>query len=45
MSPSDAYRQIVVARAGGVCEYCRLIEAATGVRFHVEHILPRSLIG
>jgi hypothetical protein len=42
MVRSEAYRQLVVARAGGACEYCRLLELATGVTFHVEHILPRS---
>lgn len=42
MSQAEAYRQLVVARAGGACEYCRLLEAATGVTFHIEHILPRS---
>jgi hypothetical protein len=42
---AEAYRQLVVARAGGVCEYCRLVEAATGVTFHIEHVLPRSLGG
>ena len=30
----EAYRQLVVARAGGACEYCRLLELATGVTFH-----------
>lgn len=42
MRSAEAYRQIVVARAGGACEYCRLLEAATGVTFHVEHVLPRA---
>ncbi|MCE9552863.1 MAG: HNH endonuclease [Planctomycetes bacterium] len=45
MTSSEAYRQLVVARAGGACEYCRLIEAATGVTFHVEHVRPQSLGG
>jgi 5-methylcytosine-specific restriction endonuclease McrA len=27
---------------GGACEYCRLLEAATGVTFHIEHVRPRS---
>jgi 5-methylcytosine-specific restriction endonuclease McrA len=40
--PAEAYRPLVVARAGGACEYCRLLEAATGVTFHIEHVLPRS---
>ena len=38
----EAYRQLVTARAGGACEYCRLLEMVTGVTFHVEHVLPRS---
>ena len=42
MSSAEAFRPIVVARAGGSCEYCRLLEAPTGVTFHVEHIVPRS---
>ncbi len=45
MSQAEAYRQLVVARAGGACEYCRLLEAATGATFHIEHIVPRSLGG
>lgn len=45
MAQAEAYRQLVVARAGGVCEYCRLLEAATGVTFHIEHITPRSQRG
>src|SRR5438876_752321 len=42
MAPIRAYRQLVVARAGGACEYCRLLQAATGMTFHIEHIVPRS---
>ena len=42
MARAEAYRQLVEARAGGACEYCRLLQAATGVVFHVEHIQPRS---
>ena len=42
MADTDAYRQFVVARAGGACEYCRLLEAPTGVTFHIEHLVPRS---
>ena len=45
MSQAEAFRSLVVARAGGVCEYCRLLEAATGVTFHLEHVVPRSLGG
>lgn len=42
MTQAESYRQLVVARAGGACEYCRLLEAATGVTFHVERVVPRS---
>jgi hypothetical protein len=42
MAHAEAYRELVVARAGGVCEYCRLVQAATGVLFHIEHVVPRS---
>lgn len=42
MSHAEAFRELVVARAGGACEYCRLLEAASGVTFHIEHFLPRS---
>ena len=42
---AEALRPLVTARAGGACEYCRLLEAASGVTFHLEHILPRSLGG
>jgi hypothetical protein len=31
-----------VARAGGACEYCRLLQAAAGITFHIEHVRPRS---
>lgn len=42
MAGARSYRSLVHSRAGGACEYCRLVEAATGVTFHLEHILPRS---
>jgi len=42
VASAEGFRQLVVARAGGACEYCRLLEAPTGVTFHVEHIVPRS---
>jgi hypothetical protein len=42
MTWAEAFRQLVVARAGGACEYCRLLQAAAGVTFHIEHIRPRS---
>jgi HNH endonuclease len=39
---AEAFRELVEARAGGACEYCRLLQAATGVTFHIEHVTPRS---
>ena len=42
MPHAEAYRELVVARAGGAYEYCRLLEAATGVTFHIEHVTPKS---
>src|SRR5271156_1339239 len=42
MADVEAFRQLVEARAGGACEYCRLLQAATGVTFHIEHLRPRS---
>ncbi len=42
MARRGTLRQLVVGRAGGACEYCRLLQAATGVTFHLEHVLPRS---
>ena len=42
MATARAYRELVEARAGGACEYCRLLQAPTGVTFHVEHHLARS---
>lgn len=42
MTTTESLRTFVVARAGGACEYCRLIEYATGMTFHIEHVLPRS---
>ena len=42
MAGAEAFRHLVVARAGGACEYRRLLEAPAGVTFHVEHVLPRS---
>jgi len=42
---AEAYRELVEARAGGACEYCRLLQVATGVTFHIEHLRPRSRHG
>jgi len=39
----NALRALVRRRAGGVCEYCRLPQAAVPiVGFHVEHIVARQ---
>jgi HNH endonuclease len=45
MASVEAYRRLVVARAGGACEYCRLLQDASGVTFHLEYVLPRSAGG
>lgn len=45
MATTESLRPFVTARAGGACEYCRLIEFATGMTFHIEHVLPRTLGG
>ena len=42
MATAESFRSLVVARAGGACEFCRLLEIATGTRFHIEHIWPQS---
>ena len=42
MAHAEAYRELVEARAGGACEYCRLLQAGTGVTFHIEHVKPCS---
>ena len=45
MPALETYRRLVVARAGGSCEYCRLLQDPTGVTFHIEHVSPRSVGG
>ena len=45
MPTVEAFRTFVTARAGGACEYCRMLQIGSGVTFHIEHILPRSLGG
>ena len=42
MVKAGDYRELVEARAGGACEYCQLIQIATGVTFHIEHHIPES---
>ncbi len=38
-------QQLVEARAGQQCEYCRMHQSLQGASFHVEHIKPVSLGG
>jgi hypothetical protein len=33
MVDAQRFRVLIVARAGGACEYCRLVEIATGMTF------------
>lgn len=40
MSVTPARRQAVIQRAGGCCEYCRLMQTDNTSPFHVDHILP-----
>ncbi|NCO34251.1 MAG: HNH endonuclease [Armatimonadetes bacterium] len=40
MSRAERFREIIVGRAGGACEYCRLLEEGTGVTFHLDHVIP-----
>lgn len=42
MAGVEAFRPLVVSRAGGACEYCRLLQDASGVTFHIEHVRPTS---
>ena len=37
-----ALLELVRHRADGVCEYCRLPQQFSELRFHVEHIIPRQ---
>ena len=38
-------RQLVRERAGHPCEYCRMPEQHSALRFHIDHILPRQHSG
>jgi hypothetical protein len=40
-----ALRELVIARAAGLCEYCRLEQRSQVATFPLDHILPRSLGG
>jgi 5-methylcytosine-specific restriction endonuclease McrA len=35
-------RELVRQRAGDCCEYCRLPQKVSELRFHVEHVIPRQ---
>lgn len=37
--------RLVVARAVGRCEYCRMHQSLQGATFHIEHIVPQSAGG
>jgi HNH endonuclease len=45
VAQAESFRSLVEARASGACEYCRLLQVACGVTFHIEHLLPRSRDG
>jgi DNA-directed RNA polymerase subunit RPC12/RpoP len=38
----SATKDLVRQRAGYRCEYCRLPESASALRFHIEHIVARQ---
>jgi hypothetical protein len=38
----SAISQLVRQRAGQRCEYCRLPQSASALRFHIEHIIARQ---
>jgi hypothetical protein len=38
-------RRLVVARAGGRCEYCRLAQEGQEATFHIDHVRPRAAGG
>jgi hypothetical protein len=40
MTITAANRQIVILRAGGCCEYCRLKKTDETSPFHIDHIVP-----
>ncbi len=45
MANTRQYRAFVTSRAGGACEYCRLVQEFSGNVFHIEHVVPKSLGG
>jgi len=39
-----ALRELVRSPAGGRCEYCHLPEQFSELYFHIEHIIPGSMV-
>ena len=42
---SVALRRLVLSRARGYCEYCRLSQEGQEATFHIDHIIPRAAHG
>jgi hypothetical protein len=42
MMVTSKQRQLVYARAGGCCEYCRVAESDRYSLFHIDHIIARK---
>lgn len=40
-----ALRRLVIDRAQGRCEYCRLAHEGQEAAFHVDHVIPRKAAG
>jgi hypothetical protein len=45
MARIEGVRRVIVSRAGGSCENCRLLQEAAGVTFHIDHVKPKSAGG
>lgn len=39
---ADETRELIAARAGGRCEYCKMHQSLQGATFHIEHVIPRA---
>lgn len=44
-SVAGRVRRLVVARAGGRCEYCKLAQDGQEATFHVDHVVPSAAGG
>lgn len=42
--PTDL-RRLILERSGGCCEYCRIHESDSTVKYHIEHIIAISHSG